>query len=83
MPKLNSATTREQSPRRIMRLKEVEALTGFKHSSIYAFMKDGTFPKNVRIGPRAMGWDSWAIEDWLEARLNGKPFDADSRNEAV
>lgn len=75
-------TTGNQT-RRILRLPEVISLTGFKRSSIYDFMKDGTFPKSVRIGPRSVGWDSWAIEDWLEARLSGKPFDSESRSDPV
>lgn len=31
-------------PRRILRLREVERLTGYKSSSIYRMVKEGVFP---------------------------------------
>ena len=62
---------RQQPTRRIMRLPEVIATTGYGRASIYAFMKDGTFPKCRRIGPRAVGWCSIEIQTWIDARLSG------------
>ncbi|MFI8611175.1 AlpA family transcriptional regulator [Pseudomonas sp. NPDC077649] len=59
--------------RRILRLPGVEHLTGFKRAHIYSLMNQGRFPKSVRLGPRAVGWDSLAIEKWVEDRISGKP----------
>ena len=59
-------------PRRIMRLPEVIAATGYKRSSIYNFMDRGEFPKCRRIGPRAVGWDSLEIEAWIRSKLGGQ-----------
>lgn len=56
--------------RRILRLPEVIELTGYKRASIYNFMADGTFPQRVRIGLRAVGWDSQAVEKWVAERLD-------------
>ncbi len=36
--------------RRILRRAEVEAKTGFKRAHIYNLMKDGKFPKALRLG---------------------------------
>lgn len=58
-------------PRRILRLPQVEQLTGYKRSSIYAMMKDGRFPQQKRIGPGAVGWDSNEIEGWVNEKLGG------------
>lgn len=66
-----STAQKQQPTRRVMRLPEVIATTGYGRASIYAFMRDGTFPKCRRIGPRAVGWDSIEIQAWIDARLSG------------
>lgn len=53
----------------ILRLPEVEALTGRKRASIYEDMAAGRLPRNVRIGPRAVGWLRADIERWLQERV--------------
>lgn len=58
---------------RILRRPEVEAKTGFRRAHIYKMMKDGKFPKALRLGERAVGWDSLQIEQWIADRLNGRP----------
>ncbi|WP_068826732.1 AlpA family phage regulatory protein [Pseudomonas sp. BMS12] len=58
--------------RRIMRLPEVIATTGYKRSRIYELMDQGAFPKSRRIGQRAVGWDSLEIEAWINAKLGGQ-----------
>lgn len=62
-----------QAQRRILRRPEVEMRTGFKRAHIYSLISRGLFPKPVPIGSRAVGWDSLAIERWVEDRLAGKP----------
>lgn len=53
----------------IWRLPKIEEVTGYKRSSIYNFMEEGTFPKSHRLGKRAIGWDSVEVEDWVKAKL--------------
>ncbi len=54
---------------RILRRAEVEARTGFKRAYIYHLMKEGKFPKALRLGVRAVGWDSIEIDQWITDRL--------------
>ena len=54
---------------RILRRPEVEAKTGFKRAHIYTLMKEGKFPKAVRLGARAVGWDAAEIDQWIVERL--------------
>ena len=56
------------SERRILRRAEVEAKTGFKRAHIYNLMKAGKFPKAIRLGVRAVGWDSIEIDQWIVER---------------
>jgi prophage regulatory protein len=68
---MSSQTTATAMPveRRILRRPEVEAKTGFKRAHIYSLMKDGKFPKALRLGVRAVGWDSAEIDQWIADRL--------------
>ncbi|WP_296258249.1 MULTISPECIES: AlpA family transcriptional regulator [unclassified Pseudomonas] len=66
-------TFESQVQRRILRRPEVETRTGFKRAHIYSLMKRGLFPKAVPIGARAVGWDSYAIDAWIEHRVSGNP----------
>jgi len=55
---------------RMMRRPEVESITGLGRSAIYEKMADGTFPKNVLLNIRTVGWVSSEVESWVEARIN-------------
>lgn len=55
---------------RILRRAEVETKTGFKRAHIFNLMKEGKFPKTMRLGVRAVGWDSVEIEQWIADRRN-------------
>ena len=54
---------------RILRRREVEARTGLSRSTLYAQMAEGTFPRPVRLGKRAVGWTDSAISEWPESRI--------------
>lgn len=58
--------------RRILRLDEVEAKSGFKRAHIYALMKKGQFPQALRLGVRAVGWDSTEVDLWISERLKNR-----------
>jgi prophage regulatory protein len=68
---VSSQTNAPTAPpeRRILRRAEVERKTGFKRAHIYNLMKEGKFPKALRLGVRAVGWDSVEVEQWIADRL--------------
>ncbi len=47
---------------KFLRLPEVEDRTGKSKSTIWAAIKNGTFPKPIKLGPRAVGWLESEIE---------------------
>lgn len=49
-----------------LRLTEVKARTGLSRSTIYLRIAEGTFPKPVRIGGRAVAWLSTEISEWIK-----------------
>lgn len=50
----------------ILRRSQVEQEVGLKRSTIYQRMHEGTFPRPIRLGERAVGWRASDIEDFLE-----------------
>lgn len=52
---------------RIIRLRDVMAHTGLARSTIYKFIKEGLFPKQVPLGGRAVGWILEEVEGWVRA----------------
>jgi prophage regulatory protein len=54
---------------RLIRLPEVESLTGYKRSRIYDFVKSGNFPQPLKIGPRATAWIESEIQGWINERI--------------
>lgn len=53
----------------LLRLKQVEAKTGLKRSQIYLYMKDGTFPSSIKIGPASVAWLESEIDGWINLKL--------------
>jgi len=53
----------------LLRLPEVKDRTGKSRSTIYAEMKEGTFPKCVKIGKRSVAWPSNIIDQYIEDKI--------------
>ena len=60
----------------ILRLPTVKAITGLSRSTIYLRMSEGSFPRQVNLGSRAVGWLASEIDHWIEEKLA-------SRNQAM
>lgn len=54
---------------KIIRLPEVKSKTGLSRSTIYLHMTKGTFPQNISLSERAVGWLDADIERWLGERI--------------
>jgi prophage regulatory protein len=47
----------------------VQQRTGLSRSTLYLYIKEGTFPASVSLGPRAVGWLESDVSDWISARV--------------
>jgi prophage regulatory protein len=61
-------------PNRLLRISQVLDRTGQSRSTLYTRIKEGTFPKQVDLGPRSVRWVEAEVEDWISRRI------ANSRN---
>ena len=50
---------------RLMRLPEVLSTTGLGRNTVYRRMREGTFPKQVKLGPNSSAWRQSEIAAWM------------------
>lgn len=59
-----------QPRNRLLRLPDVEQMTGIKKSTIYQLMKEGKFPRCVNISRRLSAWPEAAVLAWVNERIS-------------
>lgn len=67
------ATATSNAPQ-VLRLQKVKELTALSRSTIYAEIKAGRFPAQVRLTAKTVGWLLSEIQAYIEAKV------AQSRN---
>ena len=62
--------------KKLLRKKDVLAVTGFKNSTLYKYISEDRFPKPVSLGERAVAWVESEVEAWIEARISARDLAA-------
>jgi len=55
---------------KLLRLPQVISVTGLSKSTIYARIAEGTFPKQVPLGPRLVVWVESDIQNWISEQVS-------------
>jgi len=58
--------TNPNTPVKLLKMREVLALVGMSRASVYRKLDEGTFPRPVKLGQRAIAWREDTISDWIE-----------------
>ena len=53
----------------ILRLPDVKSRTGLSRSTIYLRVNEGSFPKPISLGGRAVGWIESEVQDWVKKQI--------------
>ncbi|WML90857.1 AlpA family transcriptional regulator [Thiothrix lacustris] len=53
---------------RLIRLPEVIQMTGISRTTVYEYIKRGTFPKSYRLATRLTAWKLSEITAWIDSR---------------
>jgi prophage regulatory protein len=56
---------------RMLRLPEVEHLTGLKKSTLYRLMRERQFVACVQVTPRCTAWPESHVLQWVQDRIAG------------
>jgi len=59
----------------IWRLPEVLRQTGLSRSTIYEMISRGEFPRQVKLGRRAVGWIANDVQDWIHSKVDSLSSD--------
>ena len=51
----------------ILKLPEVTRITGIGRSNLYEMVKEGRFPKPVKLSVRSVGWRQSDVNAWLSS----------------
>jgi prophage regulatory protein len=81
-PHTDPATARrteveQNTPARLIRIRELIELTGVSRSGIYARMDrnspyyDGSFPRSFKIGKSSVAWELSSVERWIRLKAMG------------
>ncbi|EJE4211378.1 TPA: AlpA family transcriptional regulator [Vibrio cholerae] len=54
---------------RLIRFREVLAMTGLSRSSMYRFIEENQFPAQVQLGGRAVAWVESEVQEWITERV--------------
>jgi prophage regulatory protein len=55
---------------KLIRLPEVKQTTGLSKSTIYSRIAEGTFPKQISLGPRLVAWVESDIQNWIAKQVS-------------
>ena len=55
---------------KLLRLKQVVLKVGLSRSQIYKLIAKGSFPEQIKIGPKISAWPEHVIDQWISHQLN-------------
>lgn len=61
--------TQLREVKRLLRIREVSARTGYGKAMIYRLIREGRFPPSVRLGPNSVAWSELDIDCWIDERI--------------
>lgn len=57
-----------QNEDRFIRISEVQSMIGLKDSRIYQMIKEGRFPRPIKLGA-ASRWSLCAVKAWMDQQI--------------
>ncbi len=57
---------------KLIPITEVMELVGLAKPTIYKYIRDGEFPKPVKLSRRASRWSLNAVLEWIDKRKGGQ-----------
>ena len=54
---------------KILRRKQIQDKTGLSRSTLYQYIKEEKFPRQIHLGKRIVGWVEAEIDSWLSDRM--------------
>ena len=55
--------------KRILKLPQVEEVTGLRRDSIYRLAREGKFPRPIKLSEKSSGWIEHEVQAFLDERI--------------
>jgi prophage regulatory protein len=59
----------QNTEHQIIKLPSVINISGLSRTTIYSRIEKGTFPKQISLGERSVGWIKSEILEWIDSRI--------------
>ena len=60
---------KEDFSNKLLRLRDVIKMTSLSRTTIYDYMAEGKFPKNILLGPKISVWIEREIQEWINSQI--------------
>ena len=54
---------------KLLRLRDVIKMTSLTRTTIYNYIAEGKFPKNIHLGPKISVWIEREIQEWINSQI--------------
>ena len=54
---------------KLLRLRDVIKITSLSKTTIYDYMAEEKFPKNIHLGPKISVWIEREIQEWINSQI--------------
>jgi prophage regulatory protein len=58
--------------RKYIRAQELATILAVHRTTLWRWVRDGHFPRPVRLGPNTVAWDSIQVDAWLASRAGAE-----------
>ncbi len=62
-------TMNQDISHKLLRLRDVIKMTSLSRTTIYDYMAEGKFPKNIHLGPKISVWIEREIQEWINSQF--------------
>lgn len=57
---------------KLLRIKQVEEITGMSRSTIYRMERGGLFPRRIKVSRRLVAWHDHAVTGWISQKCRAQ-----------
>lgn len=65
-----ASTTSTPTPNTLIKLPAVKERTTLSTSELYRRIEAGTFPKQIKLGAKAVAWLEHEVNEWIEQHIS-------------
>jgi prophage regulatory protein len=69
----------EDKTMQFLRIRKVTDMVGFSKTTLYAHVRDGSFPKPITLGPKSVAFLESDVLDWMQRKIAQENSNSETR----